>query len=97
MTEAQPRTLDQRRADTLAKLTAPAADVWVATAGMDATGHARSYLVPLSLAWIDDRIVLATGMGQCARVSGRGARVRASSHGGSASSRSVPGFRRSGC
>ena len=60
MTEAQPRTRDQRRADTLAKLTAPAVDVWVATAGVDAAGHARSYLVPLSLAWIDDRIVLAT-------------------------------------
>jgi hypothetical protein len=60
MTDIQPRTLEQRRADTLAKLTAPAADVWVATAAADAGGHASSYLVPLSLAWIDERIVLAT-------------------------------------
>jgi hypothetical protein len=35
MTDGQPRTRDQRRADTLAKLTAPAADVWVATAAVD--------------------------------------------------------------
>jgi hypothetical protein len=60
MTDGQPRTREQRRADTLAKLTAPAADVWVATAAADAGGHATSYLVPLSLAWIDERIVLAT-------------------------------------
>ena len=60
MTDEQPRTREQRRADTLAKLTAPAADVWVATAAADADGGARSYLVPLSLAWIDERVVLAT-------------------------------------
>ena len=60
MTDGQPRAREQRRTDTLAKLTAPAADVWVATAAVDADGHARSYLVPLSLAWIDERIVLAT-------------------------------------
>ena len=57
MTDRQPRTREQRRADTLAKLSAPAADAWVATAAADAGG----YLVPLSLAWIDDRVVLATG------------------------------------
>ena len=56
MTGGQPRTREQRRADTLAKLSAPAADAWVATAAADAGG----YLVPLSLAWIDDRVVLAT-------------------------------------
>jgi len=56
MTDRQPRTREQRRADTLAKLSAPAADVWVATAAPDAGG----YLVPLSLAWIDERVVLAT-------------------------------------
>jgi hypothetical protein len=61
MADGQPRTRQQRRADTLAKLTAAAADVWVATAAPDANGHASSYLVPLSLAWIDDRVVLATG------------------------------------
>ena len=60
MTDEQPRTREQRRADTLAKLTEPAADVWVATAAADADGGARSYLVPLSLAWIDERVVLAT-------------------------------------
>jgi hypothetical protein len=60
MMDAEPRTREQRRADTLAKLTAPAADVWVATATADADGHASSYLVPLSLAWVDERVVLAT-------------------------------------
>ncbi len=48
---AGPRSRDQRRADTLGWLTAPAADAWVATAG--------SYLVPLSVVWTGDRLVLA--------------------------------------
>ena len=48
------RDLAQRRADTMTKLTAPAADVWVASAG-DSGAH----LVPLSLAWVDDRAVIA--------------------------------------
>lgn len=52
----EPRTLGQRVADTLAKLTAPAADAWVATASPDDGG----YLVPLSLVWLGERIVLAT-------------------------------------
>jgi hypothetical protein len=60
MTNGQRRTREQRRNDTLAKLTAPAADVWVATAAVDVGGHASCYLVPLSLAWIDERVVLAT-------------------------------------
>lgn len=51
---------EQRRADTLAKLTAPVADVWVATAAADAAGPGGAHLVPLSLAWLDDRAVLAT-------------------------------------
>jgi hypothetical protein len=55
---SEPRTRQQRTADTLAKLTAPAADVWAATAAAD--DGAAPYLVPLSLAWIDDRVVLAT-------------------------------------
>jgi hypothetical protein len=47
-----------RGADTLAKLSAPAADVWVSSAsGSD------PYLVPLSPAWIDDRVVLALETG----------------------------------
>lgn len=54
-----PRTLDQRRADTLAMLRTPVRDVWVATASVAADGTASPYLVPLSLAWIDDRVVLA--------------------------------------
>lgn len=60
MTDQQPRTREQRRADTLAKLSASAADVWVATAAADAGGHASAYLVPLSLAWLDERVVVAT-------------------------------------
>lgn len=59
MSNQQARTREQRRADTLAKLSEPTVDVWVATAAVDAGGQASSYLVPLSLAWIDDRVVLA--------------------------------------
>jgi hypothetical protein len=51
----EPRERMTRKADLLAALTAPAADVWVATASPDAA----PYLVPLSLAWIDDRAVIA--------------------------------------
>jgi hypothetical protein len=39
----------------LAELSSPVADAWVATAAGD-----RPYLVPLTLAWFQDRIVLAT-------------------------------------
>jgi len=60
MTDRQPRTREQRRVGTLAKLSAPAMDVWVATAAAEAGGIASSHLVPLSLAWIDERVVLAT-------------------------------------
>jgi hypothetical protein len=48
------RSREQRKADTLAILAAPAADVWVASASVDGP-----YLVPLSLAWIGERVVLA--------------------------------------
>lgn len=51
--EARDRTT--RKADTLAMLTTPAIDVWVATASAAAAPH----LVPLSLAWIDERVVIA--------------------------------------
>lgn len=51
----EPRTPAQRKADVLAKLSAPVADVWVATADGD-----EPYLVPLTAAWHDERIVLAT-------------------------------------
>jgi hypothetical protein len=49
-----PRPPAQRKADTLAKLRAPAADAWIASAGSDGP-----YLVPLSIAWLDDRVVIA--------------------------------------
>ena len=45
-----------RKADTLAKLAAPVADAWVAT-----TGTGGPYLVPLTMAWTRERIILATG------------------------------------
>ena len=51
----QPRDRATRKADLLAALAAPAADVWVATA----SAHGAPHLVPLSLAWVDDRIVIA--------------------------------------
>ena len=51
----EPRDRATRKSDLLAALTAPAADVWVATASADGAPH----LVPLSLAWIDDRAVIA--------------------------------------
>lgn len=51
----EPRSRAQRKADVLAKLSAPVADAWVAT-----TDGAEPFLVPLSLAWTGDRIALAT-------------------------------------
>jgi hypothetical protein len=48
------RSREQRKADALAILGAAEADVWVASASEDGP-----YLVPLSLAWIDERVVLA--------------------------------------
>jgi hypothetical protein len=51
----EPRTKAQRKADVLAKLSADVADAWVATADGD-----EPYLVPLTMAWSGDRIVLAT-------------------------------------
>jgi len=51
---AAPRTAEVRKADTLAKLQAREMDVWVSSASA-----AGAYLVPLSLAWIGERIVLA--------------------------------------
>jgi Pyridoxamine 5'-phosphate oxidase len=44
-----------RKADTLAMLATPAIDVWVATASAGGAAH----LVPLSLAWVDGRVVIA--------------------------------------
>lgn len=50
-----PRDRQARKADTLAKLATPAIDVWVASASGEGTPH----LVPLSLAWVDERVVVA--------------------------------------
>ena len=53
MTEA--RDLATRKADTLTMLATPAIDVWVATT----SAQGRPYLVPLSLAWVEERVVIA--------------------------------------
>lgn len=58
MTAAEPRNADQRKADTLAKLRTPGIDVWVSSASAS-DGGAQAYLVPLSLAWIGERVVVA--------------------------------------
>jgi len=49
------RDRETRTADTLAMLTTQAIDVWVATA----SAEGAPYLVPVSLAWVDDRAVIA--------------------------------------
>lgn len=54
MSAPPPRPNRERRADTMAKLTEPNSDVWVASAGADG-----AHLVPLSLAWVDERVVIA--------------------------------------
>lgn len=56
------RPPSQRKADTLAKLQAHEADVWTASATGNA-GTAAPYLVPLSLAWLDERVVIALETG----------------------------------
>ena len=67
MTIAQPRPAEVRKVDALALLQAPNADVWVATAGVD-DGTPRPHLVPVSLAWHDDRAVIAvTGSSRTAQ------------------------------
>jgi hypothetical protein len=50
-----PRDRATRKVEALARLSEPAVDVWVSTASP--TGD--PYLVPLSLAWVQDRAVLA--------------------------------------
>lgn len=50
-----PRDLTQRTIDTLRLLSTPAVDTWVATAAADGT----PYLVPLSVAWLGERAVVA--------------------------------------
>jgi hypothetical protein len=59
VTAAEPRSGPERKADTLATLRTPGVDVWVASASVSDSGVARAHLVPLSLAWIDERVVIA--------------------------------------
>jgi hypothetical protein len=55
MSTSEPRDRATRKADSLARLTEPAVDAWVATASV----AGRPYLVPLSLAWVAERAVIA--------------------------------------
>ena len=55
MERVPPRDGPARKADALAMLTTPAIDVWVATASTTGAAHR----VPLSLAWVDERMVIA--------------------------------------
>ncbi|MCW3494461.1 pyridoxamine 5'-phosphate oxidase family protein [Microbacterium sp. SSM24] len=52
---AEPRDRATRRADALAMLASAEIDVWVATASPGGAPH----LVPLSLAWVEGRAVIA--------------------------------------
>lgn len=54
-TRRQTRDGATRKADALAMLALPAVDAWVATASPAGAPH----LVPLSLAWVEERAVLA--------------------------------------
>jgi len=54
VTEGSPRSAARRKQDSLAQLTARHQDGWVATA-YDGAAH----LVPLSIAWVDERVVIA--------------------------------------
>ena len=51
----QARDRETRKADALAMLATPAIDTWVATASVAGVPH----LVPVSLAWVDERVVIA--------------------------------------
>jgi hypothetical protein len=51
-----PRSFDERRRDSLALLAAGQADAWVATSSSDGVAH----LVPLSIGWTGQDIVLVT-------------------------------------
>ncbi|WP_243058386.1 pyridoxamine 5'-phosphate oxidase family protein [Nocardioides sp. SR21] len=50
-----PRDAATRKADTLRMWATPEIDVWVATASPEGEAH----LVPLSLAWVEERFVVA--------------------------------------
>jgi hypothetical protein len=51
----EPRDAATRKADTLAMWATPEVDVWVATASASGEPH----LVPLSVAWVDERLVVS--------------------------------------
>jgi hypothetical protein len=51
----EPRSREQRKSDTLAKLTEPVLDGWVTTGSAAGGAH----MVPLSLHWTGDRLVIA--------------------------------------
>jgi len=55
MVVADARDRKTRKADTLTMLATEAIDVWVATA----SAAGAPYLVPVSLAWADERVVIA--------------------------------------
>jgi hypothetical protein len=59
MPAKSPRSAEQRKRDTLTKLREPNIDVWVATASASVAMASQAHLVPLSLAWIGDRVVTA--------------------------------------
>jgi pyridoxamine 5'-phosphate oxidase-like protein len=50
-----PRDPRTRKTDTLATLATPAIDVWVASA----SGEGAPHLVPVSLAWVEEQVVVA--------------------------------------
>jgi Pyridoxamine 5'-phosphate oxidase len=52
---AEPRDRASRKTDALAMLASPAIDVWVATA----SAAGAPYLVPVSLVWADERVIIA--------------------------------------
>ena len=54
MTLPPPRDAATRKADALSMLATPAIDVWVATGS-----HSTPHLVPVSLAWVEERAVIA--------------------------------------
>ena len=60
---AAPRDAHERKADTLAKLRARHADVWVASASLEGA-QPVAHLIPLSLAWIDECVVVAAPIQQ---------------------------------
>jgi hypothetical protein len=57
LTAMPPRSAHSRKTDALSILSAPAADAWIATTSAGA--EPRAHLVPLSIAWIDETVVIA--------------------------------------